>query len=107
MSVPLALRISGSMLVPLRYFIRWTSFLQSSLSGAHTLIIKNAIAMHVSGVACLVVYSLLATTRLWNSTAFSGQSFSWSLSTLKRSSGAALDFVPPPLGSALSKALMI
>jgi hypothetical protein len=57
MPVPLALRIRGRMHVPLRYFIRWTSFLQSSLLGAHTLIIMNAIAVQVLGLAHLVAYS--------------------------------------------------
>jgi hypothetical protein len=38
LQVPLALRISGSVRVPLRYFIRWVSLFQSSLSGACTLI---------------------------------------------------------------------
>jgi hypothetical protein len=57
MLVPLALRIRGSMHVPLRYFIRWTSFLQSSLLGAHTLSIMNAIAVQVLGLAHLVAYS--------------------------------------------------
>ncbi len=47
MPVPLALRISGSMHVLLRYFIRWTSLFQSSLLGARTLGIKNAIAVQV------------------------------------------------------------
>ncbi len=106
MPVLMALRISGSVRVPLRYFIRWTSLIQSSLSDACTCVVKNAVAVQVSDLACLVAYSVMA-TRLWNSTALSGGSFSQSLLTLKRLSGAALDFVPPPLGSALSKALMI
>jgi hypothetical protein len=93
------------MCVPLRYFIRWRARVrararfQSSLSGACTLFVRNAIAVQVSGLAHLVAYNLLA-TRLWKFTAFSGGSFLQSSSTLERSSGAALDFVPPPLGSA-------
>jgi hypothetical protein len=47
--------------VPLRYFIRWTSLFQLSLSGALTLIVKNAIAVQVLGLAHLVAYSVLAT----------------------------------------------
>jgi hypothetical protein len=39
MPVPLALRISGSVHLPLRYFIRWISLFQSSLSGACTLVV--------------------------------------------------------------------
>ncbi len=69
MLAPLALRIRGSVRVPLRYFIRWTSLFQSSLWGACTLVVKNAIAVQVLVLAHLVAYSVLA-TRLWNSTAF-------------------------------------
>jgi hypothetical protein len=54
MPVPLELRISGSMRMPLRYFIRWDSLFQLSLSGACTLVIKNAIAVQVLGLALLV-----------------------------------------------------
>jgi hypothetical protein len=78
MPVPLALRISGSVRMPLRYFIRWVSLFQLSLLGARTLIVKNAIAVQVLGLARLVAYNVLA-TRLWNSTAISGGSFSRSL----------------------------
>jgi hypothetical protein len=49
------------MCMPLRYFIWWTSLFQSSLSGACTPVVKNAIAVHVSGLAHLVAYSILAT----------------------------------------------
>jgi hypothetical protein len=52
--------------LPLRYFIRWVSLFQSSLSGARTLIVKNARAVQVSGLALLVAYSVLV-TRLWHS----------------------------------------
>jgi hypothetical protein len=44
--------------VPLRYFIRLTSLLQSSLSAACTLVVKNAIAVQVSDLAHLVAYSV-------------------------------------------------
>jgi hypothetical protein len=105
--LPLALRIRGSVHVPLGYFIRCTSLLQSSLLGACTLVIKNSIAVHVLGLAHLVAYSVLA-TRLWNSMAFSGWSFLQSSLTLKRLLGAAsYFFLPPPMVSTLLKAMMI
>jgi hypothetical protein len=61
MPVPLSLRIRGRVRVPLRFFIRWVSLFQSSLSGARTLIFKNAIAVQVSSLAHLVAYNVLAT----------------------------------------------
>ena len=54
MPLPLALRIRGIDRVPLRYFMRWLSFFQSSLSGARTLVVRNAMAVQVSGLARLV-----------------------------------------------------
>jgi len=83
------------------YLIKWTSLVQSSLSGACTLVVKNMMAVQVSGLALLVVYKVFA-TRLWNSTALLGWSFSQFSSTVKRFSGAALAFVPAPFGYALS-----
>ena len=106
MPLPLALKISGIFLVPLMYFIRWTNLAQSSLSGSRTRVVRNAIAVHVSGLALLVAYRALA-TKLWNSTALSGLSFLVSSLTIKRLSGAALHFVPVHSGSALSKAARI
>jgi hypothetical protein len=57
----LALKISGIMRVPLMYLIKSTIFVQSSLSGARTLIVKNATAVQVFGLALLVAYKVLAT----------------------------------------------
>ena len=67
--LPLALRVRGSVRVPLMYLIKSTSLDQSSLSGAHTIIVKNAMAMQVSGLDRLVAYKVFS-TRLWNSTIF-------------------------------------
>jgi hypothetical protein len=67
MPLPLALTISSIIQVPLMYLIMWTNLVQSSLSGSRTLIVKNAIAVQVSGLARLVAYNVFA-TRLWNST---------------------------------------
>jgi hypothetical protein len=67
MPLPLALKISGIVQVPLLYLIRWTNLVQSSLSDSRTLIVKNAIAVQVSRLARLVAYKVFA-TRLWNST---------------------------------------
>jgi hypothetical protein len=41
--LPSALKIKGRSLSTLRYSIRWLNFLQSSTSGALTLIVRNAI----------------------------------------------------------------
>ena len=66
----LALRFSESLRVPLRYFIRCTNLAQSSYSGDRTFVVRNAIAVQVSGLSLLVSYKVFA-TRLWNSTNFS------------------------------------
>jgi hypothetical protein len=68
MPLPLALKISDIVRVPLIYLSRWTNLVQSSLSGSRTVVVKNAITVQVSGLACLVAYKVFA-TRLWNSTA--------------------------------------
>jgi hypothetical protein len=106
MPLPLACRMSGIVRVPLMYLIKWTNLFQSSVLGARTLVVRNAIAVQVSGLARLVDYNFFA-TRLWNSTALSCLSFSQLSSTLKILSGAALVLVPPPFGAALSKAARI
>ena len=48
---PLALKVRGNFLVPLMYFIRWVNLDQSSVSGSLTLVVRNAIAVQVSGLA--------------------------------------------------------
>jgi hypothetical protein len=106
MPLPLALSISGIVRVPFMFLIKWTNLFQSSLSGARTLVVRNVIAVQVSGLARLVEYNVFA-IRLWNSTALSCLSFSQLSSTFKRLSGAALVLVPTPFGSALSKAVRI
>jgi hypothetical protein len=106
MPLPLALNISGIVRLPLMYLIRWTNLVQSSLAGARTLVVNNAIVVQVSDMDRLVAYNVFA-TRLWNYTALSCLSFSQLSFNLKRLSGAALDFVPPPFGYALSKAVII
>ena len=59
--LPLALRISGSVRVLLMYLIMWTIVAQSSRSGAQTLVVRNATAVHVSGLVCLVEYTVFST----------------------------------------------
>ena len=59
--LPLALRISGIVRVPLMYLIMWTILSQSSRLGAHTRVVRNAIAVQVSGLARLVSYKVFAT----------------------------------------------
>jgi hypothetical protein len=63
MPLPLALSISGivRVRVPLMYLIKWTNLFQSSLSGARTLVVRNAIAVQVSDLARLVEYNVFAT----------------------------------------------
>ena len=58
---PLALRISGSVRVPLMYLTMWTILAQLSRSGAQTLVVRNATAVQVSGLARLVAYTVFAT----------------------------------------------
>jgi hypothetical protein len=53
MPLPSALKISGIARVPQMYLIMWTSVLPSSLSGVRTLVVKNAMAVQVSGLAFL------------------------------------------------------
>ena len=54
----------------LKYSIRCLSFSQSSLSGALTLVVRNATDRHVSGLALLVTYNIFA-TMVWKSAAIS------------------------------------
>jgi hypothetical protein len=61
MPLQLALSISGMVRVPLMYLIKWTKLFQSSLLGAHTLVVRNAIALQVSGLDRLVEYNVFAT----------------------------------------------
>jgi hypothetical protein len=61
MLLPLALRVNGSCLVPLRYLIICVNFSQSSLSGFVTRIVRKATAVQVSGLAHLVAYNVFAT----------------------------------------------
>jgi hypothetical protein len=58
MPLPLSLRISGIVQVNLMYLIKWTNLVQSSLSGARTIVVNNMIeiAVQVSGLAHLVAY---------------------------------------------------
>jgi hypothetical protein len=61
MPLPLALRISGIVRVPMMYLIKWTNSFQSSLPGARTLVVRNASVVQLSGLARLVEYSVFAT----------------------------------------------
>jgi hypothetical protein len=62
---------------PLKYSIRWQSFNQSLVSGALTLVVRNAIARHVSGLALLVTYRVFATI-VWESADTASNNFSQS-----------------------------
>jgi hypothetical protein len=70
-------------------FMKWRSFSQSSMSGALTLIVRNAIYKHVSGLALLVTYSVFATI-VWKSAAIYSGNFSLSSFTMNRLSGAGV-----------------
>ena len=59
--LPLALRISGSVRLPLMCLIVWTNLAQSYRSCAQTILVRNATAVKVSGLACLVAYKVSAT----------------------------------------------
>jgi hypothetical protein len=61
MSLPLALRISSIIQVPMIYLIKCTNLFQSSLSGDRTLVVRNVSALQVSDMACLVEYHVFAT----------------------------------------------
>ena len=85
-------RISGRSQVLLRYWIRWPSLRQSSTSGSQTLVVGNATASNVSGLAHFVTYSIIAIME-WKDLAFVWSSFDASSSTLNRSSGAAVEIL--------------
>ena len=102
----LALRVSGILILPLRYCIRFTKLSQFSSSADRTLVVINSMAMQVSCLAFLVTYKVFA-TRLWNSTTFYWSSFLPSSFTTKIFLWSALEFVSFPFGYALSKELMI
>ena len=63
----LSLRVSGILLVPLIYFIRWINLARSSFSGSLTLVERNKTAAHVSSLELLMEKNIFS-TRLWNST---------------------------------------
>ena len=100
----LDLRISGIVRMPLMYLIMWTILAQWSRLGARTLVVRNTIAMQVSGLDRLVAYKFFA-TRFCNCTVLLYGIFSQHLSTLNRLYGAALVSVSPPLVYAFSKAI--
>ena len=100
--LPLELRVSKSLLVPLRYRIICTNFSQYSSSGDFTLVFRNAMDFQVSDISLLLAYKVFA-TRLWNSMNFSWSSFLQSSFAEKILLRAALDFVPLPFGSAFVK----
>ena len=72
--LPLAMRISRSVRVPLLYLIMWTILSQSSRAGAQTLLIRNSTDVQVSGLAC-VLYNVFV-TKLCNCTVLLCGSFS-------------------------------
>ncbi len=81
------LRIRGQSQLPLRYSIRWHNLSESSVSGALTLVVRNAIAKHVSGLALLVTYRVF-TTIVWNSADAASNNLSQSSFTTNKLSGA-------------------
>jgi hypothetical protein len=80
-------------------------FLQLSVSGAGTLVVRNAMEVQVSGLARLVALGVFATI-LWNTVDLSFPNFAQPSSTLNRSSGAALVLVPADRGSTLSTTIV-
>ena len=52
--LPLALRISGSMRMPLMYLIMWAILAHLSSYSALTIVVRNATAVQVSGLDRLV-----------------------------------------------------
>ncbi len=79
-------KITGRSRSPLRYSIRWHSLSQSSVSGALTLVVRNAIAKHVSGQALLVTYRVFSTI-VWNAAL---DNLSQSLFTTNKLSGTGI-----------------
>ena len=59
--LPLELMISGSVRVPLMYLIMWTILAQYSISGDQTIGVRNATAVKVYSLDCLVAYKLFST----------------------------------------------
>ena len=57
----MVLRMSSSVRVPLMYLIMWTILAQSPRSGAQNIVGRNATAVQVYGLACLVAYTVFAT----------------------------------------------
>ncbi len=84
-----ALRIRGQSWSPLKYSFRWHNFSQSSVSGALTLVVRNAMFRQVSSLAHLVTYRVFAAI-VWKDAAASKDNFLQSLFTTKRLSGAAV-----------------
>ena len=105
-SLPLAQIVSGRLLVPLRYCIRFTNLSQLSSLVTHTLVVRNVMAVKVSNLTLLLAYKIIS-TRLWNSTTFSWSSFVQSLFTIKISLRAAIDLVTFPFYYSLLKGVMI
>jgi hypothetical protein len=65
------------------------SFSQSSVLGVLTLLVRNAIARHVSGLALLVTYRAFA-TMVWKPAAAPSDIFSQPLFTVNKLSGTAV-----------------
>ena len=68
-SLPLSLRFSESLRVPLMFHIRCTNLAQLSSLGANTLVVRNVMVVQVSGLAILLEYKVFSTI-LWNYTTF-------------------------------------
>ena len=68
--LPLELRASESLLVPIRCHIICNNLSQYYLLGACTHVVRNFMAVQVSGIALLVAYKVFS-ARVWNSTTFS------------------------------------
>ena len=91
MSIPSlsAPSMRGLSLSPLRYSTKWLSFSQSSMSGDLTLMVRNAMARLISGLALLVTYNAFVPI-VWKAAAASLDNYLQSSLTTKRLSGAVL-----------------
>ena len=58
--VPLTPNVKGKSIVERKYLIRCSSFVQLSISGDCTLVVRNAVASNPSGLALLTGYNALA-----------------------------------------------
>ena len=99
-SIPLALRVSESLRVPLMYHMRCTKLVWFSSSGDCAFVFINVIAVQVSVLSLLVAHKVFAVI-CFNSTNFSWYSLLQYLFTTKILLVKSLDFVTFPFRSYL------